>query len=220
MLKSLRTAFITGVLVLLPLGVTVILLYLLLNRIGDPLSHVFFGFIEEETRGQTAVRILLSAASIFIVACLLMALGYASRYVLGRFFIKLTERLISAVPFLKPVYKTVEQVVETISEQQKTVFSKVVLVEFPKKGSFAVGFETNRAKGEVQEKTKADVVNVFIPTTPNPTSGFLIMSPAEEVIDLEMSVGDGMKLIISGGAVTPKWPPQPPVQGPKSIKEA
>lgn len=191
---------------MLPLGVTIVLLYWLLHSIGDPLSNVFFGFIDEHMRDQIAVRGLLSVASILIVVALVTFLGYTSRYFLGRFFLKLVERAVSSVPLLKSVYKTVQQVVETLSEQQKAVFSKVVLVEFPKKGSYAIGFETNRAMGEVQEKTQAEVVNVFIPTTPNPTSGFLIMCPSNEVTPLDMSVSDGMKLIISGGAVAPKWP--------------
>jgi uncharacterized membrane protein len=90
------------------------------------------------------------------------------------------------------------------------LFSKVVLIEFPRKGTWSLGFLTNRTQGEPQLRTVQDVWTVFVPTTPNPTSGFLIMLPKEDIVELEMSVGDGMKMIISGGAVVPPWPLPPP----------
>ncbi len=203
MFKSLRTAFVTGIFVFLPLGVTVILLYFLLNRLGEPLSEVFFGFLSDTARNYFGVRLLLSAVSIVIVSILITLLGYASRYVLGRFFIQMVQRTISTVPFLKSVYSTVEQIVHMIREQNKSVFSKVVLVPFPQKGSYAIGFEASRTRSEISTKADLDAVYVFIPATPNPTSGFLIVFPASDIITLDMSVSEAMKLILSCGAIHP-----------------
>ena len=98
------------------------------------------------------------------------------------------------------------QIVDTFGTQNKNLFNQVVLVEFPRPGIWAIGFLTNKTQGEAQAKTAEEVWTVFVPTTPNPTSGFLILFPAREITPLEMSVGEGMKMIISGGAVVPPWP--------------
>jgi uncharacterized membrane protein len=117
----------------------------------------------------------------------------------------LTEKLINHVPFVSTVYKTVKQVMKTFEASHKAVFSKAVLIEYPKKECYAIGFLSSEFEGEVQDKIGRTVVNVFVPTTPNPTSGFLLVVPKDKVIELEMSVADGMKLIISGGIVVPPY---------------
>ena len=108
-------------------------------------------------------------------------------------------------PLINLIYNTVKQIVDTFTQQQKAVFQEVVLIEYPRKGVYAIGFLTNRAKGEIQALTGEELVNVFVPTTPNPTSGFLLMLPKESVVSMQMSISDGMKLIISGGAVVPPY---------------
>ena len=107
------------------------------------------------------------------------------------------------IPFIRTVYNTVKQIADTMGKNQKAMFQKAVLVHFPSDSVYSIGFLTNRANGETQDKTKESVCNVFVPTTPNPTSGFLIMVPEEKLVVLDMSVGDAIKLIISGGAVVP-----------------
>ena len=107
------------------------------------------------------------------------------------------------MPFINTVYRTVRQIVDTFSAQKKAIFQEVVLLEYPRKRCYALGFLTSTARGEPQNMTGEHIVNVFIPTTPNPTSGFLLMLPEEDITHLKMSVADGMKLIISGGAVVP-----------------
>ena len=143
-----------------------------------------------------------------IVFLAITFLGYLSRYFVGKWFLRLTENILDKVPFINTVYKTVKQIVETFSTQQKAVFKKTVLLEYPRKGIWVIGFLTSEAKGETQFRTNRELRNVFVPTTPNPTSGFLLMIPREEVQELEMSIGDGMKLIISGGAVAPPFSPE------------
>ncbi|GHC10240.1 DUF502 domain-containing protein [Cerasicoccus arenae] len=205
MLRQLRNGFFAGLIIAAPLGVTIFVVNFMLSRIGEPISNAIFQFIDEAIRNQWFIQLLLSIASIFIVVLVITLLGFLSRYFIGRIFINLSERIINAVPFINAVYKTVKQIVDTFSKQQKAVFQKVVLTEYPRKGVYVLGFLTSDAKGEVQNKTGAEVVNVFVPTTPNPTSGFLLMVPRDEVIIMEMTIADGMKLIVSGGAVTPPF---------------
>src|SRR5690606_6576647 len=100
------------------------------------------------------------------------------------------------VPFVRSVYNSVKQIRDTFVQQKKSVFQQCVLVEYPRTGVYVLGFLTGEGKGEVQQRTSADLVNIFVPTTPNPTSGFLLMVPRDEVTFLDMAIGDGMKLII------------------------
>lgn len=205
MLRSIRTAFITGLLILLPLGVTVFIINIVLNRIGNPASEFFFRFIDQNIRELPTVEIPLQILSLIIVFIIITILGYFSRIFIGQLFLKFFERILTQLPLISQVYNTVKQLVDTFSQQKKAVFQEVVMIEYPRKGIYAIGFLTNQAKGEVQAITGENLVNVFVPTTPNPTSGFLLMLPKEEVIPMQMSIADGMKTIISGGAVTPHF---------------
>jgi uncharacterized membrane protein len=108
---------------------------------------------------------------------------------------------------LNRTYNFMKEISQTFLSGRKTMFKRVVLVEFPHAGVRSLGFVTNESGGEAQTKMNQDVVSVFVPTTPNPTAGFLLMVPREKTIPLEMSVGDGMKMVISGGSVVPPWPP-------------
>lgn len=206
-LASLRTAFISGLLLLAPVAATIWVVNLLLNSIGGPAYHLFFFFLPPEVRAMPVVAYILSVLSLLVVVVLITLLGWFSRYLLGKLLVQGFERLLQAVPFVRSVYNTVKQIVHTFSQQRKAVFQEVVLIEFPRKGVWAIGFLTSRAGGEVQARTHADVLNVFVPTTPNPTSGYLCMIPSAEVVSLDMTVAEGMKLIVSGGAVVPPWSP-------------
>ena len=205
MLRSIRTAFITGLLILLPLGVTVFIIGIVLDRVGNPASELFFNFIDQNIRELPTVEIPLQLVSLLIVFLIITALGYFSRIFIGQLFLRFFERILTRLPLISQVYNTVKQLVDTFSQQKKAVFQEVVMIEYPRKGIYAIGFLTNQAKGEVQSLTGENLVNVFVPTTPNPTSGFLLMLPHEDVIPMQMSVADGMKTIISGGAVTPNF---------------
>src|ERR1043165_5506187 len=160
--------------------------------------------------GVQTLPFFWDVAATIVVLLLVTALGYLSHYVLGKFFLSLGERALQRIPGVGAVYNSVKQIVATFGSQKNT-FSKVVLVEFPRKGVWTLGFLTNKAQGEAQAVVSTETWTVFVPTTPNPTSGFLLMLPRHEVIELEMSVGDGMKMIISGGAV---MPPRPAEAGP------
>ncbi|MEM1222910.1 MAG: DUF502 domain-containing protein [Verrucomicrobiota bacterium] len=203
MFRSLRNAFITGIVVILPLGVTTIVLNFLLEKLGTPSSGLFFWFVDPQLREVPAISFILEATSVMIVCILITALGYGSRFVVGRVLLSGFEQLLDRLPFINTVYRTVKQIVDTFSQQNKAVFQEVVLIEYPRKRCYVLGFLTSEAKGEPQDVTGERIVNIFVPTTPNPTSGFLLMVPEDDVTRLTMSVADGMKVIISGGAVVP-----------------
>ncbi len=205
MLRQLRNGFFAGLIIIAPLGVTIFVVNLMLTKIGEPMSNAFFQFLDQDIRSMPGIPLLLNVASILAVVIVITLLGFLSRYFVGRIFINLGERIIDTLPFINTIYKSVKQIVDTFSKQQKAIFQKVVLTEYPRKGVYVLGFLTSEARGEVQHKTGAEVVNIFVPTTPNPTSGFLLMVPRDEVIEMEMTVADGMKLIVSGGAVSPPY---------------
>ncbi|WP_269525593.1 DUF502 domain-containing protein [Coraliomargarita parva] len=220
MFRAIRNAFLTGVLVILPLGVTVIIISFLLEKLGTPASNLFFWFLDRDLREQPQIQLLLEAISVLVVFILITLLGFGSRLVIGRMLLNTFERALDRLPFINSVYRTVKQIVDTFSQQKKAVFQEVVLLEYPRSRSYVIGFLTGKASGETQAVTGESIVNVFIPTTPNPTSGFLLMLPEEDITRLEMSVVDGMKLIISGGAVVPPYNPSQAVtiDNPKSAE--
>jgi len=202
---KLRNAFITGLFLLAPLGVCVFVVSFLLQHIGDPASKLFFGWMSDDLPDSSLVKIVLAVVSILIVVLFITALGLASHYLFGRWLLRLAERFIRHVPIFNQVYSTTKQIVNTFHSQQKEGFDKVVMVEFPRAGLYTIGFVTKAVEGEVCARTGEDYVNVFVPTTPMPTNGFLVICKESDLIRLDMSVGDGMKLIISGGAIAPPY---------------
>jgi uncharacterized membrane protein len=202
--KKISNAFISGLMLLAPVGVTIFVLRFLITFLGRPSSEIFFYFIPDKTlQSYPFVNFLVMVGSALIVVILITLFGWLSQFLIARFFMSWFERFMRSVPLVRSVYMTVKQIVDTFSKSNKAMFSKTVLVEYPHKGTYAIGFLTGDCTGEIQEKTSAFLINVFVPTTPNPTSGFLLLVPKGEVIILDMSVADGMKAIISGGAVMP-----------------
>lgn len=208
-MKNFKGSFITGLVVLMPLGVTFVVVKFLLEKVGQPASSLFFG-TWNHLLDHRWVEVIASTLSIFIVIAIITAFGWLSKFVLGKAVLRITEHFIQNIPFISTIYNTVKQIVDTLGKNKQAVFQRAVLVRFPNKDMYSIGFLTNRSSGETQIKTQEVVYNVFIPTTPNPTSGFLVMVPENQIIMLDMSVGDAVKLIISGGAVTPEFSQQKP----------
>jgi uncharacterized membrane protein len=207
----LRNAFFSGVILVAPLWLTIFVFSKFIDLVGGTFKPVFFVFVPTQYRDRPSLDIVWEILATFIVLTLVTLLGFVSRYVFGKFFFSMGDRFIQNIPGVSAVYNTVRQIVNTFSAQGRHMFNKVVLVEFPRKQCWTIGFLTNTAKGEAQSKADADEVwTVFVPTTPNPTSGFLLMVPRSAVVELDMAVGDGMKMIISGGAVVPPWPASEP----------
>ncbi len=204
MVKTLRNSFISGLLLIAPLGVTIFVIQFLVNHIGEPISKHIFSYVDPSTLESR--KFLFNALATVIAVLLIALLGFFSNYFFGKLLIRTFERIMNSLPFINTIYRTVRQIVDTFSTQNRSVFQTPVMIEFPQPGTYSIGFLTNEARGETATKSPAPLINVFIPTTPNPTSGFLILTPRDKVIELEMSVGDAMKLLISGGAVAPAYP--------------
>lgn len=198
----------TGIVSIIPLAATVFVIMFLINNIGAPVSKfALVPLVEHFDKSVPTYGlggIVIDFFSMIIVFVLITLLGLLSKFIAAKMMFSLSERAINRIPFVGLVYRTVKQIVDTFSKQNKAVFQKVVVVEFPRKGAYSVGFLTSQTKGEVAKSADAKMVNIFVPTTPNPTSGFLIAVDESEVRYLDMSVGEAMKLIISGGAVSPE----------------
>ncbi|MBK8475964.1 MAG: DUF502 domain-containing protein [Opitutaceae bacterium] len=210
-LARLRTAFFTGLMLLAPLAVTLIVFEWLVSQVGGTFRAYFFFWVPAEWLGNPRLGLLWDMLATAIVLLFVTALGIVSHWVLGRYFGGFAERMVQGIPGIGALYNTVKQIVQTFGGENRAAFSKVVLIEFPRPGCYAIGFLTNNFGGEAAQRTGLDLVSVFVPTTPNPTSGFLLLLPRTEARELEMSVRDGMKFIISGGSVMPVPPGSTPV---------
>lgn len=210
LLITFRNAFLTGLVLLAPLVVTLWALSKVIEIVGGTTRPLLYLFLPEFLRNRPGLDLGWDIVATLIVLLLVALLGYISRYVFGKFLLGLGEGVILRIPGVNAIYTTVKQIVDTFGNKQRNLFSKVVLVDFPYRGSRVIGFLTSQAQGEAQAKTGVEIWTVFVPTTPNPTGGFLLFVPREDIIELNMTVSEGMKLIISGGGVVPPWPPAVP----------
>jgi uncharacterized membrane protein len=201
--RKFRNAFLTGLLIFLPLGTTVFVLNFLLGLFQEPATHLAYELGIKEESFFFGLETLLAIVGLLFGVLALTLLGFLSNYFLGKFFIGLTEKLLGKVPFLSNVYRSAKQIVETFGKENRAVFQEVVMIEYPRPDCYVLGFVTTEASGETVEAIGKQLTNVFVPTTPNPTSGFLLLLPRKDIFPLNMSVGDGMKMLISGGAVVP-----------------
>ena len=191
----LRNYFITGVVVLIPIGFT---LYLTKFIIG-----ISSKIIPENINPNSYLPYAIPGIEILISVIFITIVGGLSLSFLGKRILKIIDDLFKRIPFLRTIYSAILQMTETFSNKENDKKS-VVLVEYPRKGVWAVGFATKENKGEMAKKTNKELINVFVPTTPNPTSGFLLMFPVDEVIHLNMSFEEASKFIVSAGTSTSK----------------
>ena len=201
--RKFRNAFLTGLLIFLPLGTTVFVLNFLLGLFQEPATHLAYELGIEEESFFFGLETLLAIIGLLFGVLALTLLGFLSNYFLGKLFIGLTEKFLGKVPFLSNVYHSAKQIVETFGKENRAVFQEVVMIEYPRPDCYVLGFVTTEASGETVEAIGKQLTNVFVPTTPNPTSGFLLLLPRKDIFPLNMSVGEGMKMLISGGAVVP-----------------
>ena len=191
----LRNYFITGIVVLIPIGIT---LYLTKFFIG-----ISSDIIPENLNPNSYLPYAIPGLEILISIIIITLVGGLSLSFLGKKVLKLIDDLFKKIPFLRTIYSAILQMTETFSNSKNDKKS-VVLIEYPRKGVWAVGFATKENKGEMAEKTNQKLINVFVPTTPNPTSGFLLMFPISDVIYLDMSFEEASKFIVSAGTSTNK----------------
>ncbi len=197
--QRLRNYFITGIIVTAPIVLTVYLVTLVVGLIDEKVLPLLGQRYNPENYLPFAVPGI--GVLIFVVA--ITIIGWLTTGLVGRRIVRLGENILERMPVIRSVYSALKQIFETVFSQSSRAFRDVVLIPYPREGCWAIGFATGTTKGEVQDAIKDEVVNVFLPTTPNPTSGYLLFLPKKDVIFLKMSVEQGIKLVISGGVVTP-----------------
>lgn len=199
--SSLRASFLTGLVVIAPVSLTIWLIWSVIGWIdGVVLPLVPYTFQPEKYIG-----INLRGVGVIIFLLFTIMVGWVAKGLLGRSLIRFAESIVESVPVVRSIYSGVKQIAETVFAQTERSFEKACLFEYPRKGIWAIGFISTTAKGEIARSaaTSGDLVSIFVPTTPNPTSGFLLFFPREDIIELEMSVEDAAKLVISAGLVYP-----------------
>jgi uncharacterized membrane protein len=184
--KQIRSSVITGILLIIPLFVTILIIIQL------------FQWIDSALPGILGVK-MPPGIGILITLIIAYVAGVAAKNYFGKKFISLGNNIISNIPFLSKIYLTIQQIVDMVSVNKKQVFQRAVLVEFPRPGTYAIGFITSEANTVFSLKVSQKLLAVFIPTTPNPTSGFLLYVPEQEIIDANISVEAAVKLVVSGG---------------------
>lgn len=197
--RHIRGYFLAGVLVTAPIGITFYISWLLIRWVDAQVTPL----LPPAYNPETYLPFAIPGLGLVIVFIVLTFIGWSTAGLLGRLWTRVSEHFLGRMPVIRSVYGAVKQIIETILQQQSTAFRDVVLFEYPRRGSWALGFITGQTQGEVQNLTADDVVNVFLPTTPNPTSGYLLFIPKRELVVLDMTVEEGIKMVVSGGIVTP-----------------
>ena len=150
--------------------------------------------------------IAVPGVGIIIAVIFFILVGWFARNFLGRMIIRMSEYVVHKLPVVSNIYGAIKQILETVMASQSQAFREVVMLQYPRKGVWSIGFVTGATEGQIQENTKEETVNVFVPTTPNPTSGYLLFVPKKELKYLDMTVEQGVKLVVSAGIITPEHP--------------
>ena len=209
-ISGFRNSFLTGVVVIAPVGLTVWLVWTVIGwSDGFVLPFVPSQYQPEEILKAILgedVRVNIRGLGVVFFLVFTTFIGWIAKGLLGRTFIRSAENLVNRMPVVRSVYSGVKQIAETVFAQADRSFEKACLIEYPRRGIWAIGFISTTAKGEVSKRAGSGqkIQSIFVPTTPNPTSGFLLFFPAEDVIELDMSVEDAAKLVISAGLVYPE----------------
>lgn len=188
-----KAIFTTGFITILPLAVTIYAFFLIYSFLDDLVGNLIQAIFNYRVPGVGF------AAGLILV----LLVGFIASNIFGSRLIKYGDSLLQKLPLAKGVYTSAKQIIDAFTLQGQNAFQQVVLIEYPRRGVFVLGFVTGKTKGEINLKTNKTTINIFVPTTPNPTSGMLILAPQDEVVMLNMSVEEGMKVIISGGLFSP-----------------
>lgn len=233
LLARLRASFLTGLVVIAPVGLTIWLIWSVIGWVDgfvwplvpnawhpDSIINYWLGnprtIFEngEQVPNPDRIRVNVRGVGVIVFFVFTIFIGWIAKGYIGRSLIRWAESLVERTPVVRSIYSGIKQISETVFAQSESSFEKACLIEYPRKGIWAIGFISTTAKGEVSEKggNTGEMLSVFLPTTPNPTSGFLLFVPAEDVMELDMTVEEAAKLVISAGLVYPndKDPSQPP----------
>ncbi len=197
--KNIKGVFLTGIAAIIPVGVTFYILYLIIGMMNKLVKIIPARFHPDQI-----LPFHLPGLGIIITLVLIFTVGLVTKSYLGKKLVALGERMVGKIPLVRGIYNALKQLVDAVFSDKGQSFKKAVLIEYPRKGLYSIAFVTGVSRGEVQVKTAQKCVNVFVPTTPNPTSGFYIMVPETDTIVLDMTVEEAFTLIISGGIVSPE----------------
>ncbi len=207
--SSLRASFLTGLVVVIPIGLTIYLIYTVIGWVDSWVLP----FVPQAYQPQTLLQDLLGedtrlglrGMGVIVLLIFTVIVGWIAKGIIGRSVLRYAESVVDRMPVVRTLYNGLKQIAETVFSQQDNNFERACLVEYPKEGIWAIGFISTKAKGEIAAAFPADdeVISVFLPTTPNPTSGFLLYVPLRDVKMLDMRIEDAAKLIISAGLVYP-----------------
>ena len=220
-LGRIRAYFFAGVLVSTPIAVTIVLALWFIEFVDSHVVPLIPVHWNPNTYIQDYFGITLSVpgVGVAVLAVVITLIGALTAGFLGRFIIRTGENIVARMPVVRSIYSASKQILETVFRDQSEAFREAVLVEYPRRDAWTIAFITGRTTGEVQARTPDDVVNVYVPTTPNPTSGFLLYVPVKDLKPLDMSVEDAVKMVISVGMVTPPYDPTAKPRGDSLLAE-
>lgn len=199
-MKYLRRYIVAGILIWLPIGVTVFLLRILVGLMDRTLL-----LIPQQYRPEELIGFAIPGLGIVLTVLVLLISGILGANIVGKSMVGLWESMLDRIPVVRSVYSAAKNFAELVFSDTSQSFKKVLLIQYPRKGIYSLAFQTSSELGEVQGRTGEDVVCTFVPTTPNPTSGFIIIVPRKDVVELDMDVDEALKMIISLGVVVPTW---------------
>jgi|TARA_B000000557_G_C20570308_1_gene356937 uncharacterized membrane protein len=199
-MTKIRSWFLTGILVMTPLILTIYVAWAFITFV----DNLVVPLVPFDYRPSNYLPFSIPGLGLIIVFIFTTFVGLLATGLFGRTLIRIWENILNRMPVVRSVYSAIKQILETVMATQSDAFRQAVLVQYPRKDIWAIGFVTGSTKGEVGKRVDKKMVNVFMPTTPNPTSGFLLFFPEEDLIFLNMSVEDALKLVVSGGMVVPK----------------
>jgi len=201
-----RAYFLTGLLVTAPLSITILVAWVFVDFVDQKVTPL----IPKAYNPETYLPFSIPGMGLLVVLVSLTIVGMLTAGFVGKLLVRISESIMARMPVISGIYSATKQIFETVLAQKSQAFREAVLIEYPRRGIWAIGFITGTTKGEVQNLTEEECVNIFLPTTPNPTSGFLLFVPKGELIPLNMTVEQAVKMVISGGIVTP--PDRRPVE--------
>ena len=199
-MKKLQKYLIAGLLVWLPIVVTVLLFRFLITLMDQTLI-----LLPSQIRPEAIIGFKLPGLGLILTLLVLIVTGIFAANFVGRSMVNFGEKIFKKIPIVRSVYSAAKNFADIVFSDTGQSFKKVLLIQYPRKGIYSLAFQTSTNLGEVQKKTGSDVVCTFVPTTPNPTSGFIIIIPKEDVIELDMDVDEAFKMIVSLGVVVPEW---------------
>ena len=196
-MKNLRNYFISGLLFWIPLGLSIVVIKFFLELVNDIVPPEY---LPEKLFNLESV---IPGSGIVWVILIMLITGVLVNNFIGRKILELWDKLLNKIPGFRSIYNALKQLSDTVLSPSGESFKKAILVEYPRRGMWTIAFQTGNYRGEVEKKIGEEIINIYVPTTPNPTSGFFIMLPKDDVIELDMSVDEAFKLIISTGVVVP-----------------